>query len=43
MGQEVTSGFSQGTISVAGLKEGLYLVQIKDGVFFRTTKFIVRR
>lgn len=43
MGQEVTSGFSQGTISVAGLKEGLYLVQIKDGVFSRTTKFIVRR
>lgn len=43
MGQEVTSGFSQGTISVAGLKEGLYLVQIKDGGFFRTTKFIVRR
>ena len=43
MGQEVTSGSSQGTISVAGLKEGLYLVQIKDGVFFRTTKFIVRR
>ena len=43
MGQEVTSGFSQGTISVAGLEEGLYHLEVKGNDFCRTTKFVIKR
>lgn len=43
LGQEITSGISQGTISVAELEEGVYLLQIKGEKFIKTTKFIVER
>ena len=42
LGQEVTSGSSSGTISVAGLEKGLYFLQVKDENFCRTAKFIVK-
>ena len=42
LGQEVTSGSSRGTISVAGLEKGIYILRIKGEKFFETAKFIVK-
>ncbi len=42
LGQEVATGLSDGTISVIGLENGLYLLQIKGESFQKTTKFIVK-
>ena len=42
LGQMVAAGSSNGTISVAELGEGLYMLQIKGERFFETTKFIVK-
>ena len=42
MGQEVASGCSCGTIPVAELGKGLYLLQIKGEKSLETAKFIVR-
>ena len=41
MGQEVMSGSSNGAISVAALKHGLYFLKIKSGDFSKVVKFIV--
>ena len=42
LGQEVASGSSDGTISVAALEKGLYFLQIKSGDYLKTAKFIVK-
>ena len=42
LGQEMTAGFSCGTISVAGLETGLYFLQIKGENLRKTAKFIVQ-
>lgn len=42
LGQEVASGSSNGTISVAGLEKGLYFLQVKEENSRRTAKFIVK-
>ena len=42
LGQEVATGASCGTISVAGLQKGLYFLQIKENGFSRTAKFVVK-
>ena len=42
LGQEVTKGFSCGTISVAALEKGLYFLQIKGEDYRETAKFIVK-
>ena len=42
LGQEVTTGSSCGTISVAALEKGLYLLQIKGENFRKTVKFTVK-
>jgi hypothetical protein len=42
LGQEVASGSSRGTISVAGLEKGIYILQIKGEKFLKTAKFIVK-
>ena len=42
LGQKVTSGSCNGTISVADLEKGLYVLQIKDEKFLETAKFIVK-
>ena len=42
LGQEVTTGSSCGTISVAALEKGLYLLQIKGENFCKTAKFTVK-
>lgn len=42
MGQKVTEGYSDGTISVAELEKGLYILQIKGEKFHETAKFIVK-
>lgn len=41
LGQEVASGSSCGTISVATLEKGLYYLMIKNEGFKKTTKFVV--
>ena len=41
LGQQVTAGSSRGTLSVAGLEKGLYILQIKGEKYLETTKFIV--
>jgi len=41
LGQEVTTGKSIGTISVADLEKGLYFLQIKGKKMQKVTKFIV--
>lgn len=43
MGQEVSNGFSSGTISVEELESGLYFLQIKDEGLFKTVRFAVER
>jgi len=42
LGQEVASGISCGSISVATLEKGLYFLQIKDEKFKKTSTFVVR-
>ena len=42
MGQKVASGQSEGSISVAELEKGLYILQIKGEKILETTKFMVR-
>ena len=41
-GRMVTAGTSNGTISVAGLEKGLYLLQIKGEKQSATAKFVVK-
>lgn len=42
LGQKVIEGSSCGGISVAGMEKGIYVMQIKSGECFETTKFIVK-
>ena len=42
LGQEVTSGSSCGSISVAALEKGLYFLQIKGENYCKAAKFIVK-
>ena len=42
MGQKVIAGSSDGSISVADLEKGLYILQIKGENLLETTKFMVR-
>ena len=42
MGQKVVSGSTHGTIPVAELGRGLYLLQIKGDIYFETAKFVVK-
>ena len=42
MGQKVIAGSTDGTISVADLEKGLYILQIKGENILETTKFMVR-
>ena len=42
MGQEVASGFSNGTISAAGLEKGIYFLQVKEEGSCETVKFVVK-
>ena len=42
LGQEVATGTSCGTISIAELQKGLYFLQIKENGFSRTAKFVVK-
>ena len=43
IGQEVSNGFSFGTISVMELESGVYLLQIKEDDAIKTAKFVVKR
>lgn len=43
MGQEVSNGFSSGTISVMELESGLYFLQIHEDGSCKTAKFEVKR
>ena len=42
LGQRVTAGSTDGSISVASLKKGVYVLQIQGGKKLKTTKFIVK-
>lgn len=42
MGQEMTTGSSSGTISVAGMEKGLYFLQVKGEGACETAKFVVK-
>ena len=42
LGQKVIAGSTDGTISVADLEKGLYILQIKGENLLETTKFMVR-
>ena len=42
LGQKVTEGFSSGTVSVAELEKGFYVLQIKGENFLETAKFVVK-
>ena len=42
LGQEVTTGYSAGTISVTGLEKGIYFLQVKGENFCETAKFVVK-
>jgi len=42
LGQQMAAGSSSGTISVAGLEKGLYILQVKGGNRMETAKFVVR-
>ena len=42
LGQEVTTGYSTGTISVAGLEKGIYFLQVKGEGTCETVKFVVK-
>ncbi len=42
LGQKVMVGSSSGTISVAGLRKGIYFLQVKGENFCETAKFVVK-
>ena len=42
LSHEVTTGYSTGTISVAGLEKGLYFLQVKGEGTCETVKFVVK-
>ena len=42
LSHEVTTGYSAGTISVAGLEKGLYFLQVKGEGTCETVKFVVK-
>ena len=42
VGQKVTAGSTNGTISVAGLEKGIYFLQIKGEGICETVKFVVK-
>ena len=42
LGQRVAAGSTSGAVSVAGLGQGIYVLQIKDGIQQETAKFIVK-
>lgn len=42
LGQKVMTGTTCGTISVSGLENGLYFVQVRNGNWQQTAKFVVR-
>ena len=42
MGQKMTNGSTEGTICVADLEKGVYVLQIKGEKLFETTRFIVK-
>ena len=42
LGQKVTAGSSDGTISVAELEKGIYILQIKGEKYLDTVKFVVK-
>ena len=42
MGQKVSAGTTSGAISVAELGKGVYLLQIEDGKYLETIKFVVK-
>ncbi len=42
LGQEVTTGYSTGTISVAGLEKGIYFLQVKGEGICEAVKFVVK-
>ena len=42
VGQKVTAGSTNGTISVAGLEKGIYFLQVKGESFSETVKFVVK-
>lgn len=42
LGQEVTTGTTSGSISVAGLQNGVYFLQIKGEGLLETRKFVVK-
>jgi hypothetical protein len=42
LGQEVTASSTTGSISVAGLENGIYFLQLKGKGVHETTKFVVR-
>lgn len=42
LGQEVASGTTNGNISVAGLQNGVYFLQVKGEGILETTKFVVK-
>ena len=42
LGQEMTAGSTNGSISVAGLQKGVYFLQIKGEGLLETKKFVVK-
>ena len=42
MGQKVSAGTTNGSISVAELGKGVYLLRIEDGKYLETVKFVVK-
>lgn len=42
LGQKITEGVSNGTVSVADFEKGLYVLQIKDEKTLKTAKFVVK-
>ena len=42
LGQKMATGSSNGSISVAELGKGVYILQVKGENFFETTKFVVK-
>ena len=42
LGQKVTEGYSHGTLSVAELEKGLYVLQVKGDDLLETVKFVVK-
>ena len=42
VGQKVTAGFTNGTISVAGWEKGIYFLQVKGENFCETVKFVMK-